>query len=177
MDVYLIPPEYVRQVYPDIDKFMDRLVPTTHGRFDKVDILHDMLTAKEHLWVVVKEDQETIVGMILTEITVYPRKRMLSIQYAAGDELDKWMIEALRVLENWAVDNECTGMEITGRRGWVKKLKLHKWEEEFVVVKKEGLKKAELKIVESEKTDGQKKRRRNTSNTTGRVKNLSKQTA
>jgi len=163
MDVYLVPPEYVRQVYPNIDEFMDRLVPTTHGRFDKVDILHDMLTAKEHLWVVVKEDQETIVGIILTEITVYPRKRMLSIQYAAGDELDKWMIEALRVLENWAVDNECTGMEITGRRGWVKKLKLHEWEEEFVVVKKE-------------KTDGQKKRRKQ-STSTGRVKNLSKQTA
>jgi hypothetical protein len=86
------------------------------------------------------------------------------------------MVEALRVLENWAVDNECTAMEITGRRGWVKKLKLHEWEEEFVVVKKEGLKKAELKIVESEKTDGQKKRR-NPSNSTGRVKNLSKQTA
>jgi len=85
------------------------------------------------------------------------------------------MEEALRTLENWAVDNNCTGMEITGRRGWVKKLKLHKWEEEFVVVKKEDLKKVELKIIESEKTDGQEKRKQPAS--TGRVKNISKQTA
>ena len=176
MKIYLIPPDNVRHIFPEIELYLDRLVPTTNGRYSKVDILHDMLTARESLWVIVAEDDKTIIGIILTEITIYPRKRMLSIQYAAGDQLDEWMEEALRTLENWAVDNDCTGMEITGRRGWVKKLKLHKWEEEFVVVKKEDLKKIELKIVKSEKTDGQKKRRKQPTST-GRVKNISKQTA
>ena len=177
MKVYLIPTEYITNIYPDIEKFVDRLVPTTHGRFDKIDILNDLLLNKESLWTIVDEDNDNnIIGIIFTEITIYPRTKMLSIQYAAGDQLDEWMEESLTTLENWAVDNECTSMEITGRRGWVRKLKLHNWEEEFVIVKKDNLKKDNLKIVSSEKKNGKEKRRKQSAST-GRVKNLSVKTS
>jgi hypothetical protein len=177
MKVYLVPQEYITSIYSDIEKYIDKLTPTTHGRFDKIDILNDLLTGRETLWTVVDEKNDNkIIGVIFTEISHYPRKKMLSIQYASGDKLDEWMEESLVTLENWAVDNECTAMEITGRRGWVKKLKKHNWEEEFVVIKKEGLNKVNLKIVESEKNNGKEKRRKQSAST-GRVKDLSKQTA
>ena len=131
MNVYLIPPEYVKEVYSDIEKHLERLVPTTNGRFEKIDILHDLLVGIENLWVDVEEDETVPVGIIITQVSHYPRKSMLSIQYAAGDRLDEWIDEGLQTMENWAVDNGCTGMEITGRRGWVRKLKLYDWEEEF----------------------------------------------
>ena len=106
MKVYLIPTEHITSIYPDIEKFVDRLVPTTHGRFDKIDILNDLLLNKESLWTIVDvENNDNIIGIIITQITTYPRTKMLSIQYAAGDQLDEWMIESLTTLENWAVDN------------------------------------------------------------------------
>ena len=105
MNVYLIPPEYVKEVYSDIEKHLERLVPTTNGRFEKIDILHDLLVGIENLWVVVEEDETIPVGIIITQVSHYPRKSMLSIQYAAGDRLDEWIDEGLQTMENWAVDN------------------------------------------------------------------------
>jgi hypothetical protein len=174
MNVYLIPPEYVKEVYSDIEKHLERLVPTTNGRFEKIDILHDLLVGIENLWVVVEEDETVPLGIIITQVSHYPRKSMLSIQYAAGDRLDEWIDEGLQTMENWAVDNGCTGMEITGRRGWVRKLKLYDWEEEFVIVKREDLKKNNLKVIEKETTDGKEKRRKSATTGNNHRNNLSK---
>ena len=165
MKGYLVPQEYIKNIYPDIDKYVDRLVPTSHGRFDKIDLLNDILSGKASLWTIVDEDDDNkINGIIFTEITIYPRTKMLSISYAAADRL-----------ENWAVDNGCNSMEVTGRRGWVKKLDLHNWHEEFVIVRKDNLKKDNLRIVTSEKKDGKKQRKQRS--TAGRIQNLPVKTA
>tara|TARA_R100001129_G_C5305955_1_gene243787 strand:+ start:141 stop:671 length:531 start_codon:yes stop_codon:yes gene_type:complete len=176
MKVYLVPQEYITEIYPKIDSYIDRLVPTSHGRYEKIDLVNDILMGKATLWVVLDdEDDNKIYGIIFTEISHYPRKKMLSITFASGDNLDSWIDESLEVLENWAVDNNCTDMEITGRRGWVRKLNLHDWKEEFVIVKKENLKKNNLKVVKTEKENGKESRKQSTS--TGRVKDISEQTA
>ena len=177
MKVYLVPQEYITQIYPNIEKYIDRMVPTAYGRFEKIDLVNDILTGKATLWTVMdEEDDNKIYGVIFTELSYYPRQKMLSISFAAGDNLESWIDESLEVLENWAVDNECVAMEITGRRGWVKKLKSHNWQEEFVIVKKDNLKKNTLKVVDTEKKDGKEKRRKQ-STSTGRVKDISEQTA
>ena len=177
MKVYLVPQEYITQIYPDIDKYIDKLVPTSHGRFEKIDLVNDILTGRASLWTVVdEEDNNKVYGIIFTELSNYPRKKMLSISFASGDNLESWIEESLEVLENWAVDNDCVAMEITGRRGWVKKLQSHNWQEEFVIVKKENLKKSTLKIVDTEKENGKEKRRKQSAST-GRVKDISESTA
>ena len=113
MKVYLVPQEYVRDIYPKIEEYIDRVVPTSNGRFDKIDLLHDIIVGKATLWTVVDEEEDNkIYGIIFTEITSYPRRKFLSITFASGDRLDEWMDESLKVLENWAVDNECESMEI-----------------------------------------------------------------
>ena len=105
-------------------------MPTSHGRFEKIDLVNDILTNRASLWTVVdEEDNNKVYGIIFTELSNYPRKKMLSISFASGDNLESWIEESLEVLENWAVDNDCVAMEITGRRGWVKKLQSHNWQE------------------------------------------------
>tara|TARA_R100001244_G_scaffold57877_1_gene48956 strand:+ start:871 stop:1419 length:549 start_codon:yes stop_codon:yes gene_type:complete len=177
----VVPPEYIRHIYPKVEGFLDRLVPTTNGRFEKIDLLHDMLTGRENLWVVVEEEdnEENIIGIVITEVMHYPRKRMLAIQYCSGDRLDEWMDNTLEILENWALDNDCEGMELTGRKGWVKKLKLQQWKEEFVVVKKDKLERTKLSLVKSEKKDGKEKRKQPASKGDSKRhnRNLSEQTA
>jgi|TARA_R100000329_G_scaffold151479_1_gene147848 hypothetical protein len=176
MKVYLVPQEYVRDIYPKIEEYIDRVVPTSNGRFDKIDLLHDIIVGKATLWTVVDEEEDNkIYGIIFTEITSYPRRKFLSITFASGDRLDEWMDESLKVLENWAVDNECESMEITGRKGWVKKLKPHDWEEEFVIIKKQNLKKNNLEVVKTEKDNGKESRKQSTP--TVRVKGISESTA
>jgi hypothetical protein len=33
MKVYLVPQEHITHIYPDIEKYVDRMVPTAYGRF------------------------------------------------------------------------------------------------------------------------------------------------
>ena len=158
MKVYLVPQEHITQIYPDIEKYVDRMVPTAYGRFEKIDLVNDILSGKATLWVIMdEEDDNKLYGIIFTEWSYYPRKKMLSISFAAGDKLDSWIEESLKVLENWAVDNDCDAMEITGRKGWVKKLKDYDWKQEFIIVKKENLKKRTLEVVKTEKKEWERK--------------------
>jgi len=158
MKVYLVPQEHITQIYPDIEKYVDRMVPTAYGRFEKIDLVNDILSGKATLWVIMdEEDDNKLYGIIFTEWSHYPRKKMLSISFAAGDKLDSWIEESLKVLENWAVDNDCDAMEITGRKGWVKKLEDYDWKQEFIIVKKENLKKRTLEVVKTEKKEWERK--------------------
>ena len=49
-----------------------------------------------------------------------------------GDFID----EVLSTMEQTAIRHECDAMQVTGRRGWVKKLQSYDWKEEFVIVSK-----------------------------------------
>ena len=87
------------------------------------------------------------------------------------------MDSTLEILENWALDNECEAMELTGRKGWVKKLALQEWKQEFVVVRKDNLKRTKLTLVKSEKEDGKRIEQTATGSTKRSDRDLSKQTA
>ena len=58
---------------------------------------------------------------IVTEIVDYPQKSMCRIWLAGGD-LDE-LVQAESAIEAWAKTLGCSGMEIIGRRGWLRKLK------------------------------------------------------
>lgn len=64
-------------------------------------------------------------AVVLTEIQTYPRKRVLHVMAAGGDIREILSHEA--VLEQFALDNKCTSLTCSGRRGWLR------------VVKKDGL--------------------------------------
>ena len=173
----IVPPDYIRAIYPEIEKYFDKLVPITNGRYIKIDLLHDLLTGKQHLWIIT-DDEEYIIGIVMTEVLHYPRKKILGIQYCSGERLNEWMDSTLEMLENWALDNECEAMELTGRKGWVKKLALQEWKQEFVVVRKDNLKRTKLTLVKSEKEDGKGKKQSTATGSTKRNdRDLSKQTA
>lgn len=136
MKVCLIPPGFVAGMYHDIIPFLSRLAPTTNGRYDAVDLYNNLVLNKESLWTVV-DDDEKIMGIILTQLHNYPQKKVFCIQYAAGDGLDDCIDEALDILEKTAVRHGCNSMQVMGRRGWVKKLQSYDWKEEFVIVSKD----------------------------------------
>ena len=94
MKVYLVPQEHITQIYPDIEKYVDRMVPTAYGRFEKIDLVNDILSGKATLWVIMdEEDDNKLYGIIFTEWSYYPRKKMLSISFAAGDNLAGYFLD------------------------------------------------------------------------------------
>lgn len=64
-------------------------------------------------------------GCMVTEIVVYPRKKVLNI-FLAGGELDQ-LVDMYDDMNAWAKAQGCTGGTMTGRVGWKKVLEPMGW--------------------------------------------------
>ena len=74
-------------------------------------------------------------GCIVTEIVVYPRKKVLNI-FLAGGELDQ-ILDMNDDITAWAKLNGCTAGTMSGRMGWKKPLEKLGWKLQFVTFQKE----------------------------------------
>jgi hypothetical protein len=121
MQVSAVPAEYVKQVWPDIKEYMQGAADYTYGRYDVDDILESITDYDHVLWIAFNE--EGIKGAVVSSFVDYPRKRMLCMQFCGGIEVTTWQGPMLELLQRWSKDNDCDGIESTGRVGWSKVFK------------------------------------------------------
>ena len=78
-------------------------------------------------------------GCAVTEIVVYPNKKVLHVFLAGGDQGQG--IEQITDMHDdavaWGKSEGCIGMTVTGRRGWKKVLEPRGWTEQFTTLIKE----------------------------------------
>ena len=118
MQVSMVPPEHVDSVWEKVEKYLEGAAEYTYGRYT-VDDMYDAVTQYDHsLWIAF--DEKGVKGVVLTRFVDYPRKRYLSMDFTGGVELDKWKAPMLKLLQHWAYDNLCDGIESSGRPGWMK---------------------------------------------------------
>lgn len=68
-------------------------------------------------------------GCIVTEIVVFPRKRVVNV-FLGGGELEQIMEMHGDVIE-WAKSQNCVALTMHGRMGWNKPLGKHGWKRQF----------------------------------------------
>ena len=78
-------------------------------------------------------------GCAVTEILVYPNKKILHVFLAGGD--NGHGIDQITDMHDSAVEfakrENCQGMSVSGRAGWKKILASRGWEQKFVTLAKE----------------------------------------
>jgi hypothetical protein len=74
-------------------------------------------------------------GCIVTEIVVYPKKKVLNV-FLGGGELDQ-ILDMHKDVMDWAKVQGCTALSMSGRSGWKKPLKEHGWKTQHVSYVKE----------------------------------------
>lgn len=65
----------------DINKYLEKVIPHTGGRYYKEDIIEALHSDAMHLWIAFDGDNEKIDGIVVTHFTVYPRKKHLLFYY------------------------------------------------------------------------------------------------
>jgi hypothetical protein len=93
--------------------------------------VRDML-ARGHWSLVLIENDGRYRGCIVLAVKEYPRKRVLSVVIVSGNRLWDWHEEINGWLEVTAQSLDCTMIELTGRLGWLKRLKKLGWNAEIV---------------------------------------------
>ena len=115
MKITAINPQDYDFVWNDIKAYMEGAAKYTHGRYTCEDILNQLKSSNQQLWVAF---DDKVYGAVVTEVITYPRKKCLIMHFTGGIELPKWKSEMLSVLRSFAKDNNCQSIESFGRTGW-----------------------------------------------------------
>lgn len=135
MEVSLVHPKYLYLILDETRATLGKSVDTAHGRYSMGHIVQEILNGDQHLWVVLDEDSK-VISALTTKFVSYPGKLLLAGQFLGGEKIMRWRALMLETLERWAIDNNCDGMEMTGRRGFERVLRPHGWTPEYTVFEK-----------------------------------------
>jgi hypothetical protein len=126
----------VSSVIPALLPYLAESEKWSKGRASVDDILRFVLNQQMQLWVV--HEENTIYGHVITEIKEYPRCKMLVVQYCAGESNHMQYVddEIFDLLDRFAKDAGCTGIEFVGRPGWRKQAEKYGFEVRSVMYQK-----------------------------------------
>ena len=119
--VSLVPTEHVLNVWPAVGGYVADALAYTYGRYEPEDTLDELLAGTHQLWIAFEDGD--INGAVISHILQYPRKRFLGCPIVTGDEFSTWKAPMLDILQRFAADNDCEGLEATARLGWARVFK------------------------------------------------------
>ncbi len=129
----LITPHGVAGIWNEVGPMINRAVERGDGNYFLEDVFSLLLENRAQLWVAVEED-ETIHAAMVTQISVFPRKRILTVLYLAGKHRKFW-IHFMDSIELWAKNQGCVGVEAYARVGLLKWLP--EWRRAYTVIRKD----------------------------------------
>jgi hypothetical protein len=119
VSVTIVPPIHLRMVWEQVEPFLEPAIERSNGRWTLEAMYDEIATGKKNLWLVF-EGNSDIECVAVTQVIKYPGKTMLSIDFLGGTGIDKWAFKLLDVLNSFAQDAGCSGLEAVARDGFQK---------------------------------------------------------
>lgn len=132
IEILACPPNKVRSVFPLVEKYIADALVFTRGAWLPEDVCNACEKGGMQLWLATRDDE--VLAALVSEITDYPRKRIIGVPFIGGKEMRRWFHKALFTIEAWSKEMGCVGMQGGARRGWAK---LAKMEEVGVILWKD----------------------------------------
>ena len=132
--VVLIQPGDLELVWDEVVPLIEAALKHSEGEIIPEDLVKPIKTGKMQLWVALSDG---VIAAMITEIVVYPRKRVLRVITIAGKDghgMSKWY-GFLPLVEGFALSNNCSSLEAWTRKGMAKKLT--DWEHKYMVITKD----------------------------------------
>lgn len=139
IDIALIPHTEVPLTWHLYSPLVQEALDYSRGECLLEDIYQMAASGGMQVWVAAdeKEKRTAIVeAVMITQIIVYPRKRFLRIVVLAGTSVHRFD-DGWEVIENWAIDQECHGVESFARRGFQRWAKGSGFREYYSVIGKD----------------------------------------
>lgn len=98
------------------------------------------IEGKCQLWILWDAEEPVIekkyYGVSVTEIIQRPLQKYLYIRIMTGHHREKWQ-HLIKILEKFALDNDCDRMELIARPGWEKVLRNFRYKKSHVLLEKQ----------------------------------------
>jgi hypothetical protein len=131
-----IPSENVDQIWPLIEGRIEEACLTSRGKEKAFDIRRSAHHGEKQIWVVWDEEAKDVLAAVVTELVIYPRKKVCHIQICVGEERERWQHHT-RIIEDWAREKGCRGMSLVARPGWSRVLRKFGYETTHHMVEKD----------------------------------------
>ncbi len=132
-NISLIMPDQLMIIWEQVEKYLRKSCKRSKGRVTTQDIFYQCLNNECSLWICFDTGNLKIIGCAVTQISSYPTgKKMLNLDHVAGKNMSYWFDDGLGMLEKWAKDNKCNGIEGVGRSGFWNWIKDKKWDKTAV---------------------------------------------
>ncbi len=101
---------------------IERSLEYADGKYDLASVKELLDSRSAQLWL---EMDELIESAAVTQIHVYPLKKVCTVMFAGGQNLEKFKTN-IRRIEEWAKAQGCDAVDVIGRKGWEKVLNGYK---------------------------------------------------
>ena len=144
MQLLKIPVNKVDEVWSLVKQNIQEALNYSGNQTD-VDFVYNTIKAKNfQLWIVWDESKKTIQeqynGVLVTEIIQRKLKKSCHIYIMTGKNRQQWQ-HLIKVIEDFAEQQECNNMELIARPGWQKILQNYNYVRTHVVLDKPIIKK------------------------------------
>ncbi len=113
-----IEPERLGDAWPLAEPHLQRALTRT-PKWDLLCCRESCEKGHALLWIAWDPGSKVALGALITDILCYDTSwRAARVICLGGREFKSWGRMALKMLEKWAVAEECDALELVGRKGW-----------------------------------------------------------
>jgi len=139
MNLVHIPSSNLDDVWSLVKKDISEALSYSGDHTDADFVYDSVKEDKMQLWVVWDKDKSTTLekyyGVVVTEIVKRKLIQSCNIFIVTGRHRQKWQ-HLISVLEDFALENNCTNMELFARKGWKKIMEQFNYKTTHVVLEK-----------------------------------------
>jgi IS1 family transposase len=146
MNLVNIPSSNLDDVWSLVKKDISEALSYSGNHTDAQFVYDCIKEKKMQLWVVWDKDKKTTIdkyyGVVVTEIVKRKLIQSCNIFIVTGRHRQQWQ-HLISVLEDFAIENNCTNMELITRKGWQRIMEQFDYKQTHVVLEKQIINKKE----------------------------------
>ena len=146
MNLVHIPSSNLDDVWNLVKKDISEALSYSGNHTDAQFVYDTLKEDKMQLWVVWDKDKPTTLekyyGVVVTEIVKRKLIQSCNIFIVTGRHRQQWQ-HLISVLEDFAIENNCTNMELIARKGWQRIMEQFDYKQTHVVLEKQIINKKE----------------------------------
>jgi len=139
MKLVNIPSSNLDDVWSLVKKDISEALSYSGNHTDAQFVYDTIKQSKMQLWVVWDKEKEATIdkyyGVVVTEIIKRKLIQSCNIFIVTGRHRQKWQ-HLISVLEDFAIENDCTNMELIARKGWQRIMEQFDYKPTHVVLEK-----------------------------------------
>ena len=139
MNLVNIPSSSIEEVWNLVKKDISEALSYSGNHTDAQFVYDTLKEDKMQLWVVWDKDKPTTLekyyGVVVTEIIERKLIQSCNLFIVTGRHRQQWQ-HLISVLEDFALENNCTNMELIARKGWQRIMEQFDYKQTHVVLEK-----------------------------------------